>query len=346
VHFPVLLIALLLLKTVSGQVLGGNSVFNFLRLPNTPQLSALGGINITQPSEDVGMVFNNPALLKPSMHTQVNAVFNGFYASSDVYHLSTALHHKKLNTDLTWGLLYFNYGSTTETDAAGNILGKFRPIDWVMQVGAGRSYLEKWHYGGTLKFINSRYGQYGSNGMALDIGVLFSDTSKGIHASVVAKNMGMQIMKYPGTVEDDLPFELQAGITMRMKNAPFSISLTAQQLHHFNIRYDDTLFNNQNGFPNAEGGEFTVGKLLDHLVIGTTIYGGNKIEVQFGYNFLRRRELNIGNSANGFNGFSLGAGVFLNKLQIRYARAYYQSNSAYNQFGISFRLDQYMNMGK
>ena len=162
----------------AAQTLGGNSVFNFLKLSNTPQLTALGGVNVSQTSDDVGLVFNNPALLKPSMHTQMNAVFNNFYGGIKVYHLSLGYRNEKLNTNFSWGLNYFGYGNTSETDASGNVFGKFRPTDWVMQVSASRSYMEHWNYGATLKFINSNYGQYNSNGLAIDIGVLFNDSSK------------------------------------------------------------------------------------------------------------------------------------------------------------------------
>ena len=85
---------------------------------------------------------------------------------------------------------------------------------------------------------------------------------------------------------------------------------------------------------------------MDHLVFAVTVYTGDRVEIIAGYNFLRRKELNIGNSANGFNGFSLGAGVMLGKLQIRYARAYYQSNTAYNQFGLNMKLNEYFGLGK
>jgi len=71
----------------AAQVLGGNSIFNFLKLSNTPQLTALGGVNVSQPSDDVGLAFNNPALLKASMHTQMNAVFNDFFGVSKIYTL-------------------------------------------------------------------------------------------------------------------------------------------------------------------------------------------------------------------------------------------------------------------
>jgi hypothetical protein len=330
----------------SAQTLGGNSVFNFLKLPNTPQLTALGGVNISQTSNDVGLVFANPALLKPSMHTQMNAVFNDFYGGIKVVHLSMGYRYEKLNTNFSGGLTYFSYGNTPETDASGNVMGKFRPTDWVAQVSASRSYGDKWNYGASLKFISSSYGQYNSTGLALDIGVLFHDSANLFSAALVAKNMGTQLKKYDGTDPDDLPFDLQIGLTKRLADAPFGFSLTAQRLHQFDITYNDTSFNNENGFRNSSTSKFSFGKLLNHLVLATTIYPGNYIELVAGYNFLRRKELNIGNASNGMNGFSLGLGVLLGKLQVRYARAYYQSNTAFNQLGLTMKLNEYFGLGK
>lgn len=333
----ILALCVLIYNTPFSQALGGYATFNFLKLPNTPQLTALGGINISQSSNDLGMVFNNPALLKVSMHAQVNAVFNNFYSDINVYHLSGCLHHDKLKTNFSAGLNFFDYGRVSETDPSGNILGKFHPVDWVLQVSASRNYLSKWNYGASIKYISSNYGQFRSNAVAMDIGILFTDSADLITASLVAKNMGTQIKSYRGSGPEDLPFELQAGITKRLKDAPLAFSLTAQKLQHFDISYDDTLFNNQNGFGNGSNG---FGMLLDHLVLAATVYVTDKIEVYTGYNFLRRRDLNTGNTANGMNGFSLGAGVLLGKLDIRYARAYYQDRTAYNQFGLNIKMNE------
>ena len=341
-----LLICLFSQLYVSAQTLGGNSVFNFLKLPNTPQLTSLGGVNVSQPSNDIGLAFNNPALLRAEMHTQMNAVFNNFYSGIKVYHLSLGYHQPKLKTNFTWGLNYFDYGSITETDASGNIYGKFRPVDWVMHLSASKEYMEKWNYGATLKFINSDYGPYSSNGLAVDAGVVYLDTAKKFTASVLVKNLGFQLKSYEGTEQDDLPFDLQAGLTKRLTNAPFSFSLTGHHLHRFDIAYIDTTFNNENGFENGNSGKFSMDKLLRHLVLASTIYIGNNLEVTAGYNFLRRKELNIGNSVNGLNGFSLGFAAIFDKLQIRYARAYYQNNSAYNQFGLNLQLNKYFGLGR
>lgn len=321
-------------------------MFNFLRLSNTPQLTALGGTNISQQSDDVGLAFNNPALLKPRMHSQMNAVFNDFYGGIKVFHLSLGYRSEKLSTNFLWGLNYFNYGSTTETDASGNVFGKFRPTDWVMQVSASRSYLEKWNYGVALKWISSNYGQFRSNGIATDIGVLFNDTTRLFSASFLVKNLGVQLKRYNNAGQEELPFDLQAGITKRLEKAPFGFSLTAQRLQQFDILYNDTAFNNENGYGNSSSNKFSFDKLLNHLILSTTIYIGDRVEVQGGYNFLRRKELNIGNAENGLNGFSMGAGVKLGKLSIRYARSYYQHNSAFNQLGLNMKLNEYFGLGK
>jgi hypothetical protein len=331
-------------RTLPAQTLGGNTVFNFLKLPQSPQLTALGGINVSQTTNDIGLAFNNPALLKPSMHSQMSAVFNDFYSGIKAYHLSLGYHHPGLNTNFGWGLHFFDYGKTPRTDASGSMLGYFRPVDWVMQVSASRSYLEKWNYGATLKFIASDYGPYSSNGMAVDAGVLYHDSAKLFSASVLVKNMGFQLKKYEGTEAQDLPFDLQIGITKRLAHAPFGFSFTAHHLHRFDIRYNDDDFNNENGF--ASSGNSVFEKLFRHVVLAATVFPDEKLEVYMSYNYLRRQELNIGNGGNGLNGFSVGAGVILPKLQIRYARAYYQNNTAYNQFGMNMKLNEYFGLGK
>jgi len=331
---------------LQAQTLGGNSVFNFLKLPATPQLTALGGINTSHISNDVGLAFNNPALLKPSMHSQLNAVFNGLYNGISAYHLSLGYHHEKLNTNFGWGIHFINYGSIQETDASGNIYGSLHPVDWVMQVSASRSYLEKWNYGATLKYISSNYGQYRSSGIAVDVGLLYHDTSALFSASILAKNMGTQLKTYEGTDPDDLPFDLQLGVSKRLENSPFGFSLTAHHLHQFDIRYNDADFNEVNGFPNGSNKKFTFDKLFRHVVVAANVYLADKVELTAGYNYLRRKELNIGNTGNGLNGFSMGAALILPKLQVRIARSQYQRNTAYTQFGLSLALNQYMGLGK
>jgi hypothetical protein len=159
--------------------------------------------------------------------------------------------------------------------------------------------------------------------------------------------MGFQIRKYDDGTGDDLPFDLVAGISKRLAKAPFGFSITADHLHQFDIRYNDTTFNNDNDFgPVNANKKFTFDKIFRHIIIASQIYIGKYLEVSLGYNHLRRQELNIGGAGNGLNGFSVEVGALFNKIQIRYARAYYQNNTAYNQFGVNMQLNKYFGLGK
>ncbi|MER3470017.1 MAG: hypothetical protein C4330_01450 [Chitinophagaceae bacterium] len=324
-----------------GQTLGGASAFNFLKLPATPLLSAVGGVNTSYSANDVGLATNNPSLLNSNLHTQVNLAFNSFYAGINAYNLAGAYHSKNWNTTFGGAIFFIDYGVVPQTDAAGNVNGTFRPRDLVFQVSAAKKYLEKWSYGINAKFISSNYLLYSSSAIAFDIGVLYNDSSNHFSASVLAKNMGVQLKGYAGSKED-LPFDLQIGLTKRLAKAPFGFSLTLQQIHQFNILYNDTTFNNDNNFTSNNG---FFNKFFNHVVFATHVYLGENLEATIGYNQLRGMELNIGSNGNGLNGFSAGLQAKFKKLQFQYARSYFQRGTAYNQFAVGINLNQLIGLG-
>ena len=326
--------------TASSQTIGGSSVFHFLNLPNCPQLTALGGVNISNITSDIAMTYNNPALLRNTMHGELATVFNSMYAGIKNYHATAGYFYEKWQTNFSLGISYLNYGSIPQTDAAGNELGIFRPGDYVVQISASRNYLEKWHYGASLKFITSNYGFYKSNGVAMDAGACYYDSVKQMQVSLVMKNMGFQLRQYEGSRPDDLPFDLQVGITKRLEKAPLQFSITAHHLHQFNIRYNDTAFNNENEPGIDHSKKYTIDKLFRHFVFATQVYITEKVEVTAAYNHLRGKELRIANTTNGLTGISMGIGILFRKIQLRYARAYYQNNTAYNQFGVNLKLSE------
>jgi hypothetical protein len=324
------------------QTIGGSSAYNFLKLPSTPLLTAAGGVNASYKTNEVGLTANNPSLLSPDLHSQLALSFNSFLAGIKTYSLTGACQYDKLNTTLGAHIYFVDYGSVPQTDAAGNVSGTFHPVDYVVQISAARKYLERWNYGASLKFINSSYSLYKSGAIALDFGVLYSDSSNFFSASVLAKNMGVQLKTYAGESED-LPFDLQIGITKRLEKAPFGFSVTAQHLHQFDILYNDAEFNANNDF--SSNNNF-FNKLFNHFVIASHIYLGNNLEATLGYNHLRRQELNIGSSGNGLNGFSMGVRIKFSKLQVLYARSNYQRNVSYNQLGLTLAMNEFKGLGK
>ena len=340
------IVIIIILTTIfckgSAQTLGGNAAFNFLKLPATPLLTASGGVNVSYQANEVGLSANNPALLNEQLHSQMNLSFNGFIGGIKTYALTGVYHYEKKNTGFGGQIYFVDYGTIPQTDASGNEYGNFRPVDFVVQLSAGRQYLGKWNYGANLKFIHSNYGQYRSSALALDIGIHFNDSSRHVQAGLVAKNMGFQLKTFAGEGED-LPFDLQIGLTKRLAKAPFAFSITAQHLQRFNILYNDTTFNNDNEF--SSGNNF-FNKVLNHFVVASHVFLGNNIEATLGYNHLRRSELNLASSANGLSGFSMGLRLKFSKLQVMYSRASYQRGIAYNQFGLTVQLNRLMGLGK
>lgn len=319
-----------------SQTLGGNAVFNFLQQPNSAQLSALGGVNISNISADVAMSFHNPALLSDKHHAQVSTAFNLFVGAIKNYSITSGYHLPRYHTNIGIGINYFDYGQVPQTDASGNMLGNFEPSDYVVQIMASKSYKNFWHYGVTVKFINSNYGVYKSNGLAIDAGVSYRDSASLLQASMVVKNMGAQLRTYDGAgAKEELPFDLQAGVTKRLAKAPIQFSLTAHHLHRFNTLYNDTAFLASEGVDDFRGKQFTFDKLVSHLVLAVQVYVKDKLEITSGYNFLRRKDLNVLNAANGLNGFTIGAGLLLKDLQLRYATGFYQQNQ-FNQLQVNF----------
>jgi len=279
------------------------------------------------------------------MHTQANFVFNALYGGIKSYHLQAAYRSEALKTNFALGIVYFNYGTLDQTDASGNISGVFQPRDYVLQISMSRQYLARWFYGASLKYIGSQYGPYRSSGIAADLGLAYHDTAQKLQASIVISNIGVQLKTYAGSDPEELPFDIQLGISKRLKNAPIQFSLTINRLHRFDVTYNDSVYNNENGFGDG-GSKFSFDNIFRHVVLSTQFYIKDKVELSAGYNYLRRKELNVGSAGNGINGFSAGVGILFKKMQLRYARAYYQGNRSYHQLGLNLKLNELSGLGK
>lgn len=225
-------IFILLFTKLFSQTLGGNASFSFLKLPNSAQQSALGGINITTFNKDVANAWANPALLNADMSRQISTSYNAFLAGINQLGLVTGIDTKWKKITVGGGIQFLDYGTIMQTDAAGNNLGYFKAADYAIQMMASTEYKDHFRLGVALKFLQSHYGQYRASGVGVDIGIIYYDTSKGLQASLLVKNMGTQLTTYePNGIKEELPFDLQAGISYAFTGVPLQISLTAQ---HFN----------------------------------------------------------------------------------------------------------------
>ena len=169
-----------------------------------------------------------------------------------------------------------------------------------------------------------------ANIKALDVGVNYVDNTRLWQFGIVAKNMGSQLKTY-ASEKEDIPFDFEFACSKKLSTMPVQFSVTIHHLHQLDIRYNDTLYQDASG-------SNTMKMILSHFIFAAQYLIGNKISISAGYNYLRRNELKLASARNGLNGFSLGIATLFNKLQVQYARTYYQNTTAYNQIGINFNL--------
>lgn len=318
-------------KGVHAQPFGGNAVYNFVTLPHAAKATALGGVNISYLGDDLGLAMFNPALMEKNMDGDIHLSVKPFYAGIQQYDFS-GVHYfpnSKLITGL--GVHYLDYGNIKMTDAAGNTLGDFHPNDYSVQFSAAMNYKRNFFIGSSLKFIQSNYGMYKSNGLALDVGVRYLANSGLSQVSVLVNNLGFQLKKY--LYEENLPFNMIIGWSKQLENAPFQFSITAERLSVWNNTYNDIHFNAQEGFQSPA----SLQNVFNHVVLGAEVYLGSQFNLNVGYNFIRRFDLNIQGQQNWFNGISTGAGLKYNRLQYHYANSFFQRNM-YHHISVYYSL--------
>ncbi len=334
---------------LQAQVVGGQRAFEYLRMSNSAHVSALGGYVPASLDNDVSFTLQNPSLLSPRYHNQLAVGYNMYYAGISIANLQYAYHVAPLNTDFGFGVQYLNYGGMSHTDMFGNVLGEVRAADYAIQFSASRQYKENWRYGATVKWAHSMLGDRSAMAVLADIGISYLDTVNLWSIGVVAKNVGLTLKKYnPANSAEPLPFDLQIGISKQLQNVPLRLFMVAHHLYEWDVRYNNPADKVNNSLIQEEDNDtdkkYFIDKLFRHLNFGAEIIIGKRITISGAYNHIRRSELGV-NEAKGMAGFSFGAGVNLNKLQVRYARSYYGSAGAYNEFGLSFQLNKFFGIG-
>ncbi len=345
-----LLCSLLLGTAANAQVTGGRSAMEFLRLPNSPRISALGGINVVNPERDISMAFQNPALMRPGLHNNIGLNHNFYYSGIGASNLQYGYHVEQIETSFMLGVQYLNYGDFTQTDLIGNQLGSFKANEYAVTLGASRQYGEKWRYGASVKMARSVLYDKSALAFLADVGVVYNDTASLWTFAGVAKNMGFMATKFnPGAPAEPLPFDLQLGISKRFAHLPLRLMATIHHLYEWDIRYNnpaDVETNNLFGTQEEEQNKtYFADKLFRHFIFGAELTLARRLTVVAAYNHLRRSELMI-RDRTASAGFSFGAALNLNNFQVNYARSYYHVAGAYNEIGLNIALNKLTGIGK
>ncbi len=340
-----LLIATVSMYITANAQTGGISAFRYITLSSSSRASALGGIVNAVKDDDVSFFTQNPGLLNEGMNNKVSLAYQPFFGGINI---NSITYSHTFGKDYCMGaaLQFINYGNFTASNSSGDTIGSFFANDYAVTAGISRPLNDRITYGLNVKYLYSVLSSYRSSAIAMDFGGVYQDTALGLTIGAVFVNFGTQLKTYTTHNTEKLPFDLQLGISQRLKHTPFLFNVVLHHLHQYDIRYNDTsvvqtnpvLVDTANG--NSGEKKYIADKLARHVNLGVEIIIGKVVRLDIGYNHLRRKEL-VYDVRRGLAGFNFGAQLHINRFYFGYAHSFYNVAGGYNVISVSMDIDEF-----
>jgi hypothetical protein len=310
----------------------GSSVFNFLNLPASSRLNALGGENVSLADNDISMAFINPALLT-SETDKVLQLNYAYYLAGTMFG-SVMYGHNYKNNYFAAGIHYLDYGQMEYADEMGNLLGgTFTAKDICVNLMYARQLGPQFRIGATVKPIFSVYEQYTSVALGADVGGYFQTKDSLFQMGLALRNIGWQLKSFYeedyGQHTEMLPLNLELGMSLKLPHAPLRFSMTVHNLQRWDIapreldvKWYDMLFR--------------------HTIWAVDIVPkSEKFYLTVSYNHRRQAEMNI-NDVRSMAGFAFGAGVRVYKFRVGFAMSQYTKGNFTYQASISTDINSFL----
>ena len=312
----------------------GASAYSFLEVPSSSHAFALGGTNITVIDDDINLMEQNPALLGPEIDMQVGFNYMHYLGASN---FAGVRYGMAAGDRGAWsiGIQYLGYGTMSQTEADGSVVGTFSPQDVVFSGMYAHDFTDQLRGGINVKMIYSSYEQYTAFAMATDLGLNYYDPDHDMSLSLVLKNLGGQIKRFDNDY-DRLPFDIQLGWMQRLGSSPFQLSITAWHLNKWNLPYYDM---EDNGSEIRVLKQSFMSNLFRHLVFGLQYAPSDKFYIALGYNYKTRTDMSTYNR-NILSGFSIGAGLKVKSFALGVAYAQPHKSGSSIMLNLSTNLNE------
>ena len=347
----IIVVFLVFISVLSNAQIGGSNTYEFLNIPISARVAALGGSVIAVNDNDPTLSFTNPSLLNKEMNGMLTFSYLNYF--SDINHgfFSYVKDYKRVGT-FSLGMKYLNGGTVLETDEGGNELGNFSMAsEYAFVLGWAKQIDTSFSVGVNLKPIYSKLYTYNSAGIAFDFSATYYNKQKGFTASLLIKNVGAQLSPYvEGGDKEPIPFEIQGGISKKLKHVPFRLSIDLIQLQNWNLAYNDSaaVTNSITTLSDEDKQERNRTGFIDegfrHLVFGGEFVPSKSFMLRFGFNYRRRAEL-AHEIKPGLIGFSWGLGFRIKKFHVSYGSAKYHLAGPSNHFTVTTNLSEYYRKG-
>jgi long-subunit fatty acid transport protein len=318
IHKSTILFILLSMGIVSSALAQeSQTVYNFLRLPESSHAAALGGDNISIIEDDATLALSNPALLTSVSSRTVTLGYMNYMSGVGMY---TAGYTHVINDKATVGgtIHYLNYGKLKEYNEYDQEMGTFNPSDITFEGILAYTLTKRLAGGVGAKFIYSKMGYYKSTAAAIDLGLNYYDPNLDLSVSFAMKNLGGQLSAYNEDFES-LPFEILLGGSYHIKNSPVRVSLTFCDLNHWDYAF------------------------LRHACIGVDLRLIPQFYIAAGYNArraytMKTTDLNSNSESSHGAGWNFGAGLMLDRFKLNFSYGKYHVNSSSLMFNLAFNF--------
>lgn len=335
--------AVIYAQTESNGQVGGTKVFQFLDVPLGARSAALASTPVGGDRGNVEAGLVHPSLLNEHMHQSIVFQHNNYISDIAFSSFGGVWSIDSAHT-LSIGGVLANYGNFVRADELGNELGSFSVKDVAFQAGYSYQIDSSFSVGSNIKFINSSYDVFQSNGIGLDLSVAYKRVSKDLDMVLTLRNVGKQLKTYTDSI-GALPTNLTFSVYKRLGKSPLRFVITADHLEKWDLTFEDpnrvievdpitgeVVNEEKNGFGN---------KLMRHIKLGGEVFLSKSIVARIGYDYRRRQELKI-DQKTGASGISWGLAVRLSYFQFSYGRASYHLAAPSNLFSLQWQFGDFL----
>lgn len=336
----------------------GSSVFNFMDLPTSSRINALGGDNVSLRDGDISMGMCNPATLG-EMTDNVLQLNYSYYLPGTMFG-SVLYGHNFGRSPLeashdgepdkpnyfAVGIHYLDYGHMQYADEVGNLTGgSFGARDILINAMYARQLGRLFSVGVTLKPVFSVYEIYTSFAMGADVGGHFQTADSTLQMGLVLRNIGWQMKTFheAAPAHEMLPLNLELGLSYRVAHAPLRFHLTLHNLQHWDLSYQHT--NAGNDALTGEAVSTDVkwyDMLFRHTIWAVDIVPkSDKFYLTLSYNHRRRMDMQLRDQRS-LAGFGLGAGVRIKQCRVGFAMSQLTRANFSYQLGLTMDINQMM----
>lgn len=308
---------------------GGQHAFDFLNIPAHARLAALGGVNVSLADKDLNFFHSNPSLAGDTLNGFASAGYQ-FYTGDVGQALFSFAHDFNKVGQLVFGIQHVDYGTLQGFDESGIETSEFNSGETAIMVGKSHQ-IANIRFGATVKAVFSNIAGYRANAVMLDAGGIFIHPEHDLTLGLVIKNIGIVLSEYTESSSRHLPFDVQAGVTLKPEHMPVRFSLTA-----YNLVRSDLLYYDPAGI---EPKPTALKKVFSHLNMGAEILFHRNFNVMVGYNYLTHHALKSETGGSGA-GIALGFSILVKPVEIVFSRSGYLRGNAGYSFTLSTNINQ------